>query len=795
MPTSERSSRTVAEHVAVSAALLPVLLILRVYEVAIVRASHVLPSDASVAVLRGIAADAGLVLWTGALLAIPLLPLGRSRPLLANRIHRVVLAAVATLQVMLLQYLAVTLVPLGADVFGYSTSDIAETVMSSHGMGVLALLPLAIAAGATWWLTGLARRIRVSRPVAMTFFVLAAVTAVVPRLVNAQRRSFASDAGYFLSVNTTSYFAADAARHFVGRAYSGAGPDGGPTLTGYPLLHRSADTDVLGPLLSSTTVRPNIVLVVVEGLGRDFVGSGARYGGFTPFLDSLTTQSLYWNNFLSTSGRTFGVLPGLLASLPPAEGGFMELGAHMPRHMSLVSLLKARGYATSYFTGTDGHFDMIDLFMGRQGVDSFIDASRFGPGYERQPAGEGGFSWGYGDRELFRRSFESHAAAQAQPRLDVFLTITTHEPFIPPQQAAYEARFRSRLASLTASASRRAEYEKYHAVFETLLYLDDALRYWLGEYAKRPEYRNTIFIITGDHRLIPIPPDSRIDRYRVPFIIFSPMVRAPRTFSSVSSHLDVTPTLLAYLHRTYGMTFPDSVAWQGTGLDTTTSFRNGHALALMRTKSEVDEYLDGLNFLSGDEVFSVDADLHLTPVADSRVQATLRAKLTRLMQVSRYVTTGDRLFPATASDSVAASMVRKQDSAFAKLALTDSAPEALFATARSAALSGNYDRARVILEKLLRDRPGYHDARALYGRTFAWQRRFDEARPILIDLVQRAPEYADGYSALVDVELWSGNATAALKRVDEALVRFPGNPDLEARKVRALDLARSAKPK
>ena len=795
MPTSDTRSRTVEEYVAVSAALLPVLLLLRAYEVVVVRASHLLPSDAPLAMLDGIRADVGLVLWAGALMAIPLLSLARVRPQLAGRIHRVLLACIATVHVMLVQYFAVTLVPLGADLFGYSLSDIAETTKSSHGVGALALLPLAIAAGVTWGLTGVARRLRISRRVAIGFFVLAAVTALVPRLVNADRRSFASDAGYFLSVNATSYFTGEAARHFLGRVPGGAGRGEGPALAGYPLLHRTADTDVLGPLLGSSTVRPNIVLVVVEGLGRDFVGAGARYGGFTPFLDSLTTQGLYWNNFLSTSGRTFGVLPGLLASLPPAEGGFMELGAHMPRHMSLVSLLKARGYATSYFTGTDGHFDMIDVFMARQGVDSFIDASRFGPGYERQPAGEGGFSWGYGDRELFRRSFASHAASQTQPRLDVFLTITTHEPFIPPERAAYEARFRGRLASLASSASQRAEYEKYHAVFETLLYLDDALRYWLGEYAKRPEYRKTIFIITGDHRLIPIPPDSRIDRYRVPFLIFSPMVKQPRTFSSVSSHLDVTPTLLAHLHRAYGMTFPDSVAWQGAGIDTTSSFRNGHSLALMRTKSEVDEYLDGLVFLSGEELFSVGDGLRLSPLADSHVQATLRSRLTRLMQVSRYATTGDRLLPATASDSAAANLARRQDSAFAQLALGDTVPEALFAIARSAAVSGQYDRARVILEKLLRDRPGYQDARALYGRTFAWQRRFDDARPILLDLVLRAPDYADGYSALVDVELWSGNATAALTRVNEALARFPGNADLEAQKVRALDLARSAKPR
>jgi len=55
------------------------------------------------------------------------------------------------------------------------------------------------------------------------------------------------------------------------------------------------------------------------------LGEGAEYGGFTPYLDSLTTKSLYWENFLSNTGRTFGVLPSLLGSLPFGKSGFMEL--------------------------------------------------------------------------------------------------------------------------------------------------------------------------------------------------------------------------------------------------------------------------------------------------------------------------------------------------------------------------------------------------------------------------------------------------------------------------------------
>jgi phosphoglycerol transferase MdoB-like AlkP superfamily enzyme len=64
---------------------------------------------------------------------------------------------------------------------------------------------------------------------------------------------------------------------------------------------------------------PNLVFIIVEGLGRNFSGPGARLGSFTPFLDELAGRSLYFENFLSGQGRTFGVLTTVFGSLPFGE--------------------------------------------------------------------------------------------------------------------------------------------------------------------------------------------------------------------------------------------------------------------------------------------------------------------------------------------------------------------------------------------------------------------------------------------------------------------------------------------
>lgn len=761
-----------------------VLLVVRGIEYAVVRSRHTLPAGAGWLALRGVQSDAALTLWLAALLLLPILLLSIWSHRAARAVHRAFLVVVALSAVLLAQYFAVTFVPLGADLFGYSWSDAKRTVLAAGGSVLLALAALGLLGSLTWYVTGLPSKVRIPNFAVAAFLAVVASSVVFHGPLTLERRSFASDAGYFLAENKTVYFAAHTAAFIAQQREQTSGPP----LSGFPLLHEASYDDVLGPRLSLGSQRPNIVFILVEGLGSDFAGDGAYYGGFMPFLDSLATQSLYWENFLSTSGRSFGAIPSLLGSLPFGSEGFMELGEGIPRHISLVSLLKDKGYATSYYSGTYGHFDNVDVFFEKEGIDRFVDESRFGAGYVKQPAGSNGFTWGYPDGELFRRGLELTGPPAGKPRLDFYATLTTHEPFIPPNTEAYLALFEQRLARLRVSDDRRAVYRQYSGIFSTLLYTDEAIKNFFNAYSRRADYANTIFIITGDHRVIPIPERARLDRHRVPLIIFSPMLRAPRKFSAVSSHLDVAPSVLALLHGSYGMVFPDSVSWLGSGLDTATAFRNVHTVAFMRTKNELEDYLDGPTFLSAGETFRLDSRLGLHPFEDSRARKQLEAKLKLFRKVNLFVTTGEHLYPGAIRDTVGARIAGSEDSLFMALGLNEKTSIAAFEVAQHLAWKGDYAKAQGVTRKLLRDTPNFHDARALLGRTYAWEHNYAEARRIFTELIRRAPEYVDGSVGLIDVEIWSGNGDAALAAANSALPRSPRSVELLLGKARALEL-------
>src|SRR5207244_551693 len=100
----------------------------------------------------------------------------------------------------------------------------------------------------------------------------------------------------------------------------------------HPVLEARAALLLLGIAVPLT-----VVFLGVEGLGRAFSGPNAYLGSFTPFLDELAGQSLYFENFLASQGRTFASLPSILGSLPFAEQGFNSFGSRMPKSLTLLS--------------------------------------------------------------------------------------------------------------------------------------------------------------------------------------------------------------------------------------------------------------------------------------------------------------------------------------------------------------------------------------------------------------------------------------------------------------------------
>jgi len=686
---------------------------------------------------------------------------------IGNILIKVLFCVIIIGQFALVKYHLTTLVNLGADILGYSFDDMHITVTGSESLSLLYFLPFILFPLLFLVINYAFNKFTNERQIF--------ASAIILVIVFGSSKLIFSEASETIYQNKLFFLGEDIYRYQQEKslmdAYNLSGRND------YPLLKPFRDTkDVLSPFFNIQEEKPNIVIIIVEGLGGEFVGKN-QYGGFTPYIDSLIQESLYWENFVSNSGRTFGVLPSILGSLPYGETGFLELNP-LPSHFSLTSVLKANGYTTSFYGGDPSSFDRKINFLEYNGIDHIIDESMFEAKYVKTQANAGGFSWGYPDEEIFKKTL-SELDRKKQPRLDIIATLTNHEPFNFPSKILYLTKVDSVLNSNQIFGVKKEEILAYKEIFASLLYTDNSLEYFMKEYAKRPEYNNTIFIITGDHRLIPIAQKDKLCRFHVPFFIYSPMLKKPEKFKSVSSHWDVTPSLLSFLMNNYKFNKLKETAWMSQGLDTARQFRNIHKIPLMRYKGTINDYIYNDYFYADGELFKINENFGTNKVNEPELLKTVSDSLLEFKKLNAYLTKKNRIFPDSLNIyTQPAVQFSKEELATIETLTKGLNYDQIFMIAREYAFKKDYKKARLLCDYILNEFPSHADARTLKGRTFAWEGNFKVAEEQLLNVFERTPYYDDNYLALLDLYWWSKQDIKAIGIAEKAIENGIDNPKI-----------------
>lgn len=406
----------------------------------------------------------------------------------------------------------------------------------------------------------------------------------------------------------------------------------------YPFLRPDNTPDVLSQFFTLGQEKPDLVFIVVESLGRVLSGENAYSGSFTPFLDSLANHSLYWRNCITTAQRSFGILPSLLASLPNGNTGF-QFGV-MPGHTSLVWLLKENGYKTNMFYAGYYEFDNVGDFMNMEGIDYLAPFFKEyeASGFKEKNANE----WGYADEILFDKSLDYLDKQDDQNTFNLFVTLTTHNDLDIPGKEKYIFAARSINKQLTQKQQKRNNtHIDYLASF---IYTDNALRQFFRKYKERPDFKNTIFVITGDHSISNFGIPNRLSLYHVPLLIYSPLLRTQRRFESLVSVLDITPSLWSMLCSNYNLTKPHFVDWISDGLDTSGNFRSCKKVLLMQDNRDSKEFVYNTFFYSYDSIYKILDNLRLQ-LAPQSMHSLISDKYNLFNTVESYAYNNGRLIP------------------------------------------------------------------------------------------------------------------------------------------------------
>jgi len=638
-------------------AFLPVILVLRIAEYKALSHAPALQLHPLAIEATGMLVDLKAFFTLALVLFIPFLLLSLLHRRSAEIIYGICLCLLAILQFSLIRYFSINLSPLGAVIYRYSFSEILMIIRNSNDFNLQAFLPVVLVPSLVIILQVAVARVRISGRsgtlLTATFLIGLFLSLFNPDGVNATCEEHTNPykinkSAYFLNESLAFLFREKPPENEeeIGpeiEQYHKIHPEFRFTSDKYPLMHRNTTPDVLGPYFNLGEKPPNLVFIIVESLSSAVIGEQSWYGNFAPFLDSLKNHSLYWDNFLSISERTFHVFASVFGSLPFGNGEFQLDASQIPVHYSLIRYLKENGYYTGVYYGGDLNFTNYNEFFRKEGTDFLMNY--FGPEYREQMKRYPDFYWGYHDEFTFARSLEVIDSLNKEPRLDIYLTLSTHHPFNPPRAENYRHRYEAITSQPGYPPEKKKLTDQNAAIFSSILYTDDALRSFFQTYSEREDYANTIFFITGDHFFMELGYSSisAIERYHVPLIIYSPLVKEPHHFTSVSSHHDIAPSLIAMLQNKYHFEENLFVHWLGQGIDTSTAFRNIQTVQFVTNDFEKVDFLKGNYFLSKGRLYTLKPGLQTQPVTDDRKLGELKEDLKITSTVTQYANENDRI--------------------------------------------------------------------------------------------------------------------------------------------------------
>lgn len=274
----------------------------------------------------------------------------------------------------------------------------------------------------------------------------------------------------------------------------------------------------------------NVVVILLESFSREFMKSlttGKKdYQGYTPFLDSLIQHSKTFEYSFANGRKSIDGPPSVTASLPTFQVPFVLTPYSNNKFNSLASLLKVKGYHTSFFIGHPNGAMGYTAFTKMAGYDNYFGLDEYGKSEDSDGI------WGIWDHK-FLPFFADKLNEFPQPFFSTLFTVSSHHPFVVPKE--FEGKFKGGDLS----------------ILKCIEYTDYSLRELFKKISKEPWYKNTLFVFTADHassEVIFEESHANAGLYAVPIIFFKPDNSLAEYRHEIAQQIDIMPTVLGYLH-------------------------------------------------------------------------------------------------------------------------------------------------------------------------------------------------------------------------------------------------------
>lgn len=285
--------------------------------------------------------------------------------------------------------------------------------------------------------------------------------------------------------------------------------------------------------------KTNVVVIILESFGKEYIGELNNNEGYTPFLDSLIRNGLSFKYAFANGKRSIEAMPSIIAGIPALmDNAFITSKYSINKINSLASILRSEGYHTSFFHGGTNGTMSFDIFAKVAGIEHYYGRSD----YNNENDYDG--HWGIYD-EPFMQYFAKQLNSVKKPFFTSIFTLSSHHPYTIPEK--YKGKFKKgKLINV-----------------ESVAYTDFALKRFFNTVSKYDWYKNTLFVLTADHTAQAYSDyyKTRTGMYAVPLVFFHPqdscLAKQPE---GVAQQIDIMPSVLDYLdYQKSFYTFGNSV--------------------------------------------------------------------------------------------------------------------------------------------------------------------------------------------------------------------------------------------
>jgi phosphoglycerol transferase MdoB-like AlkP superfamily enzyme len=267
----------------------------------------------------------------------------------------------------------------------------------------------------------------------------------------------------------------------------------------------------------------NVVLIILESFSNRVMDPLGGLPGITPCLNKWCSQGILFSSFYSTGNRSDKGISSLIAAYPALlkVSSVLFFPDKMKELDCLPSYFSRNGYDLSFYYGGDADFYNVRMLMMQSGVKKIVSVDNFPMEIAVMQ------EWGVPDQYLYDRMLKGLDSSK-KPFFSMVYNISSHEPFDVPD-----------FQRIPADNSQ----SKY---LNAIAYSDSCLGRFLDCLKERPDWDNTLVIITSDHTsLYPGPTTvTDPDTYKIPMLWIGGAVDTAFVNDHIGMQTDLSPTLV-----------------------------------------------------------------------------------------------------------------------------------------------------------------------------------------------------------------------------------------------------------